>query len=110
MRFGLLLLTIGLAYAQVDTGELRLAVIDSTSLPLPSSGVLVSNASQTRRQSKTDDTGHYIFQHLPFGIYRLTVDHAGFTPSSALIEIRSAVPREVRLELKVQAAATEVVV
>ncbi len=59
---------------------------------------------------KSDDAGHYNFQHLPFGMYRLTVEHAGFTPSSSLVEIRSAVPREVRLELDVAVAATEVVV
>ena len=105
-----MLFAAGLAFAQVDTGELRLAVNDATGLPLPSSGILASDVSQTRRQFKTDDTGHFVFQHLPFGMYRLTVEHAGFTPSSSLIEIRSAVPREVRVELKVQAAATEVVV
>ncbi|HLY16447.1 MAG TPA: TonB-dependent receptor, partial [Bryobacteraceae bacterium] len=110
MRILLLLLASGLAWGQVITGELRLVVSDSTGLPLPSSGVLVSAASQTRREFRTDDAGRATFQHLPFGLYRLTVEHAGFAGSSALIEIRSAVPREVRLELKVQAAATEVIV
>lgn len=110
MRIGLLLLASGLAWGQVDTGELRLAVSDATGLALPSSGVLVSEASQTRREFKTDETGRLTFQHLPFGIYRLSVEHAGFSASSALIEIRSAVPREFRVELKVQAAATELVV
>lgn len=110
MRIGLLLLASGLAWGQVDTGELRLAVSDATGLALPSSGVLVSEASQTRREFKTDETGRFTFQHLPFGIYRLSVEHAGFSASSALIEIRSGVPREFRVELKVQAAASELVV
>lgn len=110
MRVALLLLSTVLAWGQVDKGELRLAVSDSTGLALPSSGVLVSNASQTRREFKTDDTGHFTFQHLPFGIYRMTVERAGFTPASSLIEIRSAVPRDLHVELKVQAAETEVMV
>ena len=101
MRIGLLLLGCGLLWGQVDTGELRLSVRDSTGLALPSSGTLVSAASQTRREFRTDDAGRFTFQHLTFGMYRLTVEHAGFARSSSLVEIRSAVPREVHLELKV---------
>jgi len=110
MRIGLLLLACGLGWAQVDTGELRLSIADSTGLALPSSGTLVSSASQTRREFKTDDSGRFTFQHLPFGMYRLTVEHPGFTPVSSLIEIRSSVPRDVHLELKVAASSTEVLV
>ncbi|MGA2589910.1 MAG: TonB-dependent receptor [Bryobacteraceae bacterium] len=110
MRFGLLLLACGIASGQVDTGQLRLSVSDSTGLALPSSGTLVSEASQTRRAFQTDDAGRFTFQHLPFGMYRLTVEHASFMTSATLIEIRSAVPREVHIELRVQAAPTEVIV
>jgi len=110
MRIGLLLLACGVVSGQVDNGALRLSVSDATGLALPSSGTLVSAASQTRRGFKTDDAGRFTFQHLPFGMYRLTVERSGFTASSSLIEIRSAVPREIHLELKVEAAATEVVV
>jgi outer membrane cobalamin receptor len=110
MRIGLLLLACGVLSAQVDTGELRLSVSDSTGLALPSAGTLVSAASQTRREFKTDDAGRFTLQHLPFGMYRLTVEHAGFAASSSLVEIRLAVPREIHLELHVESAATEVVV
>ena len=110
MRTGFLFLICGLAWGQLDTGELRLSVADSTGLALPSSGALVSEVTQTRRNFQTDDAGHFTFQHLPFGIYRLTVEHAGFGPASSLIEIRSAVPRETHVVLKVAAAAAEVVV
>ncbi|MBI2681450.1 MAG: carboxypeptidase regulatory-like domain-containing protein, partial [Candidatus Solibacter usitatus] len=99
-----------LVLAQVEIGELRLSVTDPSGLALPSAGILVSDASQTRREFNTDDTGHFTFQRLPFGLYRITVEHANFTTSSQLIEIRSAVPRELRVELKVQAAATQIVV
>src|ERR1022692_2153683 len=110
MRIGLILLACGLVWGQVDTGELRLSVSDSTGLALPSSGTLVSAASQTRREFKTDDAGRFPFQHLPWDKNRLTVEHASFARSSPLSEIRSAVPREIRLELKLKAAAPEVLV
>ncbi len=109
MRSGLLLVC-ALAYGQVETGELRLSVCDSTGLAMPASGTLTSESSQTRREFQTGAQGRFLFQHLPFGIYRLSAGHAGFAPSAALIEIRSAAPVELRLELKVQAAATELLV
>ncbi|MFN7993303.1 MAG: TonB-dependent receptor [Bryobacteraceae bacterium] len=96
--------------AQVDTGELRLTVTDSTGLALPSAGTLVSQATQTRREFRTDGAGHFTFQHLPFGVYRLTVEHANFATTSALIEIRSSLPREYRAQLSVETQSTEVVV
>lgn len=98
------------ARAQTGAGGLRLTVTDSTGLPLPSSGSLVSNATQTRRVFQTDDAGRFTFQHLPFGFYRITVEHAGFAAYSTILEIRSAVPRDLRVEMAVQAASTEVVV
>ena len=110
MRFGMLVAACALAYGQVDTGELRLSVRDSAGLAMMASGTLVSGASQTRREFKTDDQGRAVFQHLPFGMYRVTVAHAGFTPSSELLEVRSAVPVELRIELRIQPAATELVV
>lgn len=106
----LLLIASGFACAQLETGEIRLQVNDATGLALPSAGTLVSEASQTRRTFNTDSTGRFTFQHLPFGLYRLTVTHAGFAPSSTLVEVRSAVPRDIRLNLSVQSARTEVVV
>lgn len=106
----LLLLVSGSASAQVDAGELRLSVTDPTGLALPSSGTLASDASQTRREFNTDHAGRFIFQHLPFGPYRLRVAHSGFADSSMLVEVRSAVPREIHVELKIQTASTEIVV
>ncbi|MGH9663668.1 MAG: carboxypeptidase regulatory-like domain-containing protein, partial [Bryobacteraceae bacterium] len=100
----------GFACAQLETGEIRLQVNDATGLALPSSGTLDSEASQTNRTFATDNAGRFTFQHLPFGTYRLTVRHAGFAPSSTLVEVRSAVPRDIRLRLSVQAASTEVFV
>src|SRR5215831_4338501 len=99
-----------LSNAQLETGEIRLSAVDATGLALPSAGTLVSLASQTRRDFKTDGAGRFVFQHLPVGLYRLSVQHPGFTSASALIEIRSSVPYEARVSLNVEAAPTSVVV
>jgi outer membrane cobalamin receptor len=110
MKPAILFLALACAAAQTRTGEIRLVVNDASGLALPSSGTLVSEGTQTRRAFDTDNTGRFTFQNLPFGLYRLTVEHAGFAPSSQLIDIGSAAPKEVRITLNVQPASTEVVV
>ncbi len=98
------------AAAQQDSGVLRVSVTDATGLVLPSLLTLVSESSETRRETKTDDAGAFSFAHLPYGVYRLGVEHPGFTPYSGLIEIRTAVPRDIHVELRVKTASTEIVV
>ena len=96
------------ALAQTESGQVRLTVSDPSSLALPSSGSLGSDASHTQRVFTTDDQGRFTFDHLPFGIYRLVVEHNGFQKYTTLIEIRSAIPREVAVQMTIQPTATEV--
>src|SRR6185437_3280307 len=99
-----------LALSQFETGELRVIVTDITGLALPSAVTLVSESSRTRRESKTDNSGRFTFQHLPFGAYHLTVEHPGFSSYSTMVDIHSAVPREIHVQLNLETASTEVVV
>jgi outer membrane cobalamin receptor len=97
------------AWTQLETGEIRLLVEDPSGLPLPaSSGVLISDASNTRRPFETDALGRFTFTHLPFGVYRITVSHAGFQPLSTLVSVRSALPRDCSLRLSIQPVSAEV--
>jgi hypothetical protein len=97
-------------YAQLSPGELRIVVADATGLALPASGVLASDASQTHRPFDTDASGTFTFDRLPPGLYRLTVSSAGFAPHSELVDIRSALPRDVRVILDVAPIAVSVTV
>ena len=99
-----------IASAQFETGEVRGSVVDTTGLPLPSSVTLVSQSSQIRRASETNEVGQFTFQHLPFGVYHLTIEHAGFTPFSTVVEIRTEVPHEIQVQLHIKGQSTEVVV
>src|SRR6185437_13771076 len=89
---------------------IRLSVTDATGLALPSSGTLISEATQTRRAFDTDSAGLATFHNLPFGVYRLTMQRPGFATFSSLVEVRSAVPREVHATLGVEALPTELTV
>lgn len=102
-----LLVACGLC-AQNNTGELRLAVKDGTGAPVAATATLVNQASQTRQTVHLPASGHYAFKNLQFGRYVLTVDNSGFSPSSELIEIRSALPESRHVRLSLHPIATQV--
>ncbi|MCU1386338.1 MAG: TonB-dependent receptor [Acidobacteria bacterium] len=97
-------------HAQLSTGELRLAVVDATGLAVPAAGTLASDASLTNRPFDTDQAGRVTFDRLPPGRYRLTVAGGGFTPHTELVDIRSALPREIRVTLELAPVAASVTV
>jgi outer membrane cobalamin receptor len=89
------------ARAQVDRGVLHLRVMDATGLPLRSAGTITSEAPQFFRAFETDSVGTFVLENLPFGRYRLRLESDGFAPYSTIVEIRTAVPRTLRIELSV---------
>src|ERR1035438_4876662 len=109
-RVALLVLCAAALFAQSDLGELRLKVTDPAGLAVPSSVELVSQSNQVRQELQTDSNGVLVMKRLAFGIYRIRVEHAGFTALSSLIEIRSALPKEYGVMLGVAPVETVVVV
>jgi TonB-dependent Receptor Plug Domain len=79
--------------------RVRLKVTDPSGLVVRSSVKLVSEANRYRQSFLTDDAGSLVVKRLPFGVYRLEVQHEGFAPSSESIEISSAVPKEHQVQL-----------
>jgi outer membrane cobalamin receptor len=96
--------------AQSNSGELRLKVTDPTGLGVKSSVQLVSEGSQVRKTLVTDETGNLTAKLLPFGVYRLEVQREGFALFSDSIEIRSAVPAEYHVTLRIAPMSTSVTV
>jgi hypothetical protein len=87
--------------AQDSAGELRLRVTDSSGAALPAHGVLISQASRFELKFETDAGGEYTVRKLPFGNYKLSLEHPGFSPYSALIEIHSELPLKFSALLRV---------
>ena len=96
--------------AQSKSGELRLKVTDPTGLGVKSSVQLVSEGNQVRKTLVTDETGNLTAKLLPFGVYRLEVQREGFALFSDSIEIRSAVPAEYHVTLRIAPMSTSVTV
>ena len=99
-----------LLWAQSETGELRLAVTDPSGLAFPSSVELVSNSNQYHRSFTTDPEGKLVAKRLPFGLYRVRIQHERFAPYADIVEIRSAIPIERSVTLAIAGAATTIVV
>ena len=87
--------------AQSNTGELRLKVVDPSGLAVPCQVQLVSEANQYRYTFKTDDQGNLDAKRLPYGIYQVQIQAPAFAQLSEPVEIRSALPLDRTMRLKV---------
>lgn len=90
-----------LVFAQRQSGELRLQVVDPSGNPAAASGRLAGQSAGTERSFSTGEDGAVTLQVVPFGRYVLEVARPGFTPWRELVEIRSEAPRELRVTLSV---------
>jgi outer membrane cobalamin receptor len=104
-----LLLAMG-QFAQANTGELRLIVIDPSGLPLQSHVELVNEANGFRERLETDGQGTLTAKRLPFGTYRVAVARDGFATFAGLVEVRSALPTEHHVTLSLAPLQTQVAV
>ena len=96
------------AFGQPDRGELRLLITDPSGSPVPALAALASEVNQYNRTFTADAAGQVTAKRLPFGLYTLTVSLAGFTTSQQTVIIRSALPKELKLELALGAIQTTV--
>jgi hypothetical protein len=94
--------------AQSNTGELSLALKDPAGLGVQGSVDLVSEANQYRQTFVSDEGGFIIVKRLPFGVYTLRVDQAGFNTFTQTVEIRSRLPVEFVAKLGLLAASVTV--
>jgi hypothetical protein len=94
--------------AQSNTGELRLTVIDPSGLGLKCTVGLVSEANQYSYTFTTDDQGNLDAKRLPYGIYTVQIEAPGFAKVSQPVEIRSALPLDRKIRLKIASASESV--
>ena len=96
--------------AQSNTGELRIRVTDPSGLGVKSTVELVSEANQFQKTLTTDGAGDLVVKRIPFGVYRVQIDHPGFAEFRDSIEVRSAVALDYTAKLSIAAANTSVLV
>ena len=94
--------------AQRTTGELRLTVSDPAGLGLKSTVELVSQGNDYRQTFTTNDQGNLDAKRLPYGIYQVRIQAPAFAPVSESVEIRSALPLDRTIRLKIASVSESV--
>ncbi|MGA8072158.1 MAG: TonB-dependent receptor [Candidatus Acidiferrales bacterium] len=107
----LLVLLIGLAASgQSNSGELRLKITDPLGLGVKTKVELLSEANQYHGAFLTDDAGNLVAKRLPFGVYQIKIEQEGFAPVSETLEVRSALPTEYKVQLRLASKTATVTV
>jgi hypothetical protein len=86
--------------AQSNSGELRLKVADPSGLGLRATIQITSAANQYRNALATNDQGSLDVQRLPYGVYDIEIKQPGFADVSQRVEIRSSIPTDYAIQLK----------
>ena len=102
----------GPALGQVaGSGTIQGSVLDPSGAAVPKATVTIHNpVSGFRRAAETDNQGQFSFSNVPFDSYHLTVTAGGFAPFVQDVEVRSRVPVDVKANLRLAGASTEVTV
>jgi hypothetical protein len=96
----LLLLCAAPILGQSNRGELRLRVTDPSGRGVKTAVHILSEANQYRTTLQTGELGNLDVHRLPFGIYQIQIDQAGFALVSETVVIRSSLPTEHNVQLK----------
>ncbi|HET9215622.1 MAG TPA: TonB-dependent receptor [Terriglobia bacterium] len=98
------------AFAQVMEGELRITVHDPDGRPVAARVELAGRNPDFRTTADTDASGEARLQRLSPGVYALVVERAGFARFEDTIEIRSAVPQQRTVTLRLGTISSEVTI
>ena len=90
------------AVAQSNSASISGTVVDPSGAVVANALVEVHNpVSHFDRSATTDSSGKFSIPNVPFNPYHLSVTGAGFAPYAQDVEVRSVVPLDVKISLKV---------
>jgi hypothetical protein len=99
------------AQSAADSGTISGTITDQSGAVVAAATVTISNpVSQYSRSVATDPAGHFQFPNVPFNPYHLVVSMSGFAPAVQDVDVRTVVPVNLKLSLKVGAGSDTVTV
>ncbi len=110
---GLLLTSGAMAVAEQlgGAGTIRGTVTDPTGAVIPSATVTIHNpVTALQRSTTTDASGTFTFQSVPQNVYHLTITAPGFKNLNQDVDVRSAVPIALNMQLQLGEASTSITV
>jgi hypothetical protein len=94
-----------------SSGSVNGTVLDPTGAVVPNATVEIHNpVSHFDRSTTTDKSGNFSLPNVPFNPYHMTVSAEGFMKTARDVEVRSAVPLSVSVNLQVSGSTTSVTV
>ncbi len=111
MYIGLAFASAFSSYAQSvsGSGTLRGSLLDPSGAAIKGGVVEIQNpVSGYSRTVTTDAQGSFEFQNVPYNNYHLTAGASGFQNIAQDVDVRSAVPLELKINLKIGTATTTV--
>jgi hypothetical protein len=97
------------ANAQSNSASINGTVLDTSGAVIPNATVEIHNpVSHFDRSANTDNAGRFSFANVPFNPYHLSVKVAGFASYSQDVEVRSAVPLDVKINLQIAGSSETV--
>jgi hypothetical protein len=105
-------LFVAVASAQLgNSGSIEGVVKDQSGASVPGAKVEITNpVSSFHREATTDTGGSFRFTNVPFNTYHLVVSASGFGSLAQDVDVRSTVPMNVPIALKVGSASTSITV
>jgi hypothetical protein len=112
--YGFLILSLSLSLLAVpvraqlgNSGSIEGVVKDQSGASVPGAKVEITNpVSHFHRETTTDSDGNFRFTNVPFNPYHLVIAVAGFDSLSQDVDVRSTVPVNLPIALKVGSAAS----
>lgn len=106
----LLFVSSAVIYAQ-SSGSVRGTVLDPSGAVIAGATVSIENpVSHYSQSAKTDTQGNFALSNIPFNPYHVSAAASGFQSSSQDVDIRSAIPTELKINLSLGAATTTITV
>ena len=86
--------------AQSNRGEFRLTLTDPAGFGVKATVQITSGANQYRNSLVTSDDGTLHVQRLSYGTYQVAIEQPGFAPVLESVDIRSSIPTDYAIRLK----------
>ena len=94
---------------QATAGSVQGQVTDPSGAAVAGAAVVLSNSITNYKVSaQSDETGSFRFQNVPFNTYRVRIEAGEFQPWEQTVDVHSAVPEQLTVQLAVKALSAEV--
>ncbi len=95
--------------ASGNAGTVHGTVLDPSGAAIVGATVEIQNpVSHYDQTTKTDNQGNFDFENIPFNNYHVTAKASGFQAGAEDVDVRSALPLEVKIDLMIGAATQTV--